>query len=102
MSSSDLGVSCDKLCLVIRVVVHKRTILTKVGCNMSCGYGAPGQNSEEEKKKKRDKHSILAEESANIIICSCNKLNSFVYSCDHIIDKSVTCCLVHCIIALHL
>ena len=46
MSSSNLGVSCDKLCLVIRVVVHKRTILSKVGWNMSCGYGAPGRKTE--------------------------------------------------------
>ena len=58
MSSSDLGVSCDKLCLVIRVVVHKRKILSKVGWNMSSGYGAPGRKTEEEKKKEKKKKEI--------------------------------------------
>ena len=41
--------------------------MLKVGWNMSCSYGVLGQKAEKEKKKKKwHKHSILAEESANI------------------------------------
>ena len=44
--------------------------MPKVGCNVSCRYGALGQKTEEkrkkERKKKHDKDSILADASANI------------------------------------
>ena len=50
MTSSNVGGSCDKLCLITRVVGHLRTIMPKVDRNMSCGYGALGQKAEEGKK----------------------------------------------------
>ena len=45
MTSSDLGVSCDKLCLID---------MPKLGRNMTCTYGAlhVGQKAEERKKKE--------------------------------------------------
>ena len=50
--------------------VQQRKIMTKVGCNRSCGYWALGQKSSEKKeketKKKCDKNSMLAENPANI------------------------------------
>ena len=74
MTSRELYVARDNLCLVTWVVVHQRKIMTKVGCHRLCGYWEPGQMTEErrrkkrkkKKEKKRVKNSMLAEKPANI------------------------------------
>ena len=101
MTSRDLYVARDNLCLVTWVVVHQRKIMTKVGCHRLCGYWEPGQMTEERKKrKKRVKNSMLAEKPANIkrphartVPClspCCTRCNSIIYRRDKW-EHCITC-----------
>ena len=59
MTSRDPRVARGNLCLVTWVVGHLRKIMTKARCHRSCGYSAPGQMTEKEKRKKKKTRSTL-------------------------------------------
>ena len=53
LTSSDLCVTFDILCLVTWVVVHQRILLTKFGQNWTFGYGARGRMPEERRTREQ-------------------------------------------------
>ena len=66
---------------------HKKDncVHSKVGCNMSCGYGAPGQKTEEINKEKKFTFELLLVEErmpwfCNYIICVTQRQKSLFWA----------------------